>query len=179
MELRCPHCGKKQSLSVATLTASGGVVICPQCVSEFPVDLATLREESAPKPEPTVGADFAQDADIAFCPTCGKRLPAKGLNFCPYCGAPLPFANAAPSPASPQYGGTASVDTQKNTASAPGEPEEKTLEQKLASLPFMKAPGFIAHQHEPASWRFSIVAWLVIVLLVALFALMVWHGNIE
>ena len=45
MELRCPHCGKKQTLTVAKLTASGGVVICPQCVSEFTVDVGKLPKE--------------------------------------------------------------------------------------------------------------------------------------
>jgi len=29
---------------------------------------------------------------MAFCPTCGKQLPAGGLAFCPFCGSGLGIA---------------------------------------------------------------------------------------
>lgn len=170
MELRCPHCGKKQTLTVAKLTASGGVVICPQCVSEFTIDVSKLPKESPAVAEPAPEATAAPNphSEVAFCSTCGKGLPARGLNFCPFCGAPLPFAE---------------VSTTASTAPH-RKPQSKTKPHKpggntLAALPFVKVPHFIPQKHEPASLRFKLMAWVVIAALVAFFVLMVWHGNVE
>lgn len=178
MELRCPHCGKKQSLTPAELNASGGVVICPQCVSEFSVDITSVPEEPVAEPEAqTPAAEVAMK--IAFCPTCGKHLPVKGLNFCPFCGAPLPLsdggsvAHQAPATAAPQP-----TQPQEQAAATP-KPVEETPEQKLASLPFVKTSHIVPRHHEPASWRFKIVAWIAIVVLIGLFVFMVWDGNLE
>ena len=177
MEIRCPHCGKKQSLTLAELNASGGVVICPQCVSEFSVDVASVPDEPVVEPaEQTPAAEVAMK--IAFCPTCGKHLPVKGLNFCPFCGAPLPLSGGNPvSPQAPAAAAPQPVQPQKK-ASAPKAAEE-TPEQKLASLPFVKASHIVAPQHEPASWRFKLMAWVVIAVLIGLFVFMVWDGNLE
>ncbi len=181
MEIRCPHCGKKQSLSVAKLNASGGVVICPQCVSEFTVDLSQLPSESVPQePAETHNAPAAQ-GEIAFCPSCGNRLPAKGLNFCPYCGSPLPFSAAAPAQSSPSIDSHPSAQPSSTEEASPAAhtAADKTVDQRLSALPFVKTPDFITHQHEPASLRFRIVAWLIILLLLFLFVLMLWKGNME
>lgn len=181
MELRCPHCGKKQTLTVAKLTASGGVVICPQCVSEFTVDVSKLPKESPAVAEPAPEAAAAPNphSEVAFCSTCGKGLPARGLNFCPFCGAPLPFAEVSAtvstaSSVAPQRATTTS--TQKT----PEQSKQASAEENtLIALPFVKVPHFIPQKHEPASLRFKLMAWVVIAALIALFALMVWHGNVE
>ena len=177
MELRCPHCGKKQTLTVAKLTASGGVVICPQCVSEFTVDVSKLPKESPAVAEPAPEAAVAPNphSEVAFCSTCGKALPARGLNFCPFCGAPLPFAEVS---------ATASTAPQRATTAATQKAPEQnkptqTEGNTLAALPFVKVPHFIPQKHEPASLRFKLMAWVVIAALIAFFALMVWHGNVE
>ena len=177
MELRCPHCGKKQTLTVAKLTASGGVVICPQCVSEFTVDVSTLPKESPAVAEPTPEAAAAPSPhnDVAFCPTCGKGLPTRGLNFCPFCGVPLPYAEVStPATATPLRATTAATP---NTP-AQSKPEH-TDGNTLTALPFVKVPHFIPLRHEPASLRFKLLAWVVIAALIALFVMMVWHGNVE
>ncbi len=184
MEIRCPHCGKKQSLSVAKLKASGGVVICPQCVSEFTVDLSQLPSEQPVADQASTQAPA--QGEIAFCPSCGSRLPGKGLKFCPYCGNPLPMADAMPAPS--VEGQTQGSAIQSSAAQSSGRAEGQssakvaeaaTVEQRLTALPFIKTPDFITRHHEPASLRFSIVAWLVILALLFLFVLMLWKGNME
>ena len=180
MELRCPHCGKKQTLTVAKLTASGGVVICPQCVSEFTVDVSKLPKESpaVAEPAPEVAAPNPH-SEVAFCSTCGKGLPARGLNFCPFCGAPLPFAEVSATTST----ASSAAPQRTTTAVAQEAPEQNKTTQTegntLAALPFVKVPHFIPHKHEPASLRFKLMAWVVIAALVAFFVLMVWHGNVE
>ena len=57
MELKCPHCGKSQSLSLQSLRASNGMVICPQCVSEFHIDLKSVPQQ--PEPEPILAEAIA------------------------------------------------------------------------------------------------------------------------
>ena len=177
MELRCPHCGKKQTLTVAKLTASGGVVICPQCVSEFTIDVSKLPKESPAVAEPAPEATAAPNphSEVAFCSTCGKGLPARGLNFCPFCGAPLPFAEVSATAST-----ASSAAPQRATQEAPE--QNKTTQtggNTLTALLFVKVPHFIPQKHEPASLRFKLMAWVVIAALVAFFALMVWHGNVE
>lgn len=177
MELRCPHCGKKQTLTVTKLTASGGVVICPQCVSEFTVDVSKLPKESPAVAEPAPEATAAPNphSEVAFCSTCGKGLPARGLNFCPFCGAPLPFAEVSATAST-----ASSAAPQRATQEAPEQSKTTQTEgNTLAALPFVKVPHFIPQKHEPASLRFKLMAWVVIAALIALFALMVWHGNVE
>ena len=178
MELRCPHCGKKQTLTVAKLTASGGVVICPQCVSEFTVDVSKLPKESpaVAEPAPEVAAPNPH-SEVAFCSTCGKGLPARGLNFCPFCGAPLPFAEVSTTTATSAAPQRATMAT---TQEAPEQSKQASAEENtLIALPFVKVPHFIPQKHEPASLRFKLMAWVVIATLVAFFVLMVWHGNVE
>lgn len=179
MELRCPHCGKKQTLTVAKLTASGGVVICPQCVSEFTVDVSKLPKESPAVAEPAPEAAAAPNphSEVAFCSTCGKGLPARGLNFCPFCGAPLPFAEVSTTTATSAAPQRATMAT---TQKAPEQSKQASAEENtLIALPFVKVPHFIPHKHEPASLRFKLMAWVVIAALIAFFVLMVWHGNVE
>ncbi|MCI6985912.1 MAG: hypothetical protein MR928_08085, partial [Bacteroidales bacterium] len=109
--------------------------------------------------------------------TCGKGLPARGLNFCPFCGAPLPFAEVSTTTAT-------SAAPQRTTTAVTQEATEQnettqTEGNTLAALPFVKVPHFIPHKHEPASLRFKLMAWVVIAALIAFFVLMVWHGNVE
>lgn len=167
MDIRCPHCGKKQTLSVAKLNASGGVVICPQCVSEFTVDVSNLPLEQTEKPAPAA----APHHGFAFCPNCGNALPAKGLNFCPFCGVQLAIAETAePEP----------KEQPQPTPVAPArQPKEAKRESTLTALPFVSAQHFNEHRHQPASLRFRLVAWAVIAALIALFVLMVWKGNAQ
>lgn len=185
MELRCPHCGKKQTLTVAKLTASGGVVICPQCVSEFTIDVSKLPKESPAVAEPAPEAATAPNphSEVAFCSTCGKGLPARGLNFCPFCGAPLPFAEVSATVSTASSTASSAAPQRATTTSTQKTPEQSKQasaeENTLAALPFVKVPHFIPQKHEPASLRFKLMAWVVIAALIAFFVLMVWHGNVE
>lgn len=185
MELRCPHCGKKQTLTVAKLTASGGVVICPQCVSEFTIDVSKLPKESPAVAEPAPEAAAAPNphSEVAYCSTCGKGLPARGLNFCPFCGAPLPFAEVSATVSTASSTASSAAPQRATTTSTQKTPEQSKQasaeENTLIALPFVKVPHFIPQKHEPASLRFKLMAWVVIAALIALFALMVWHGNVE
>ncbi|MGM9869582.1 MAG: zinc ribbon domain-containing protein [Sodaliphilus sp.] len=168
MELKCPHCGKSQSLSLQSLRASDGMVICPQCVSEFHIDLKALPQQ----PEPVAVAAEApvqQHADgFAFCPICGKHLPAEGLNFCPYCGHTLTFESAPVALQAPAESPTESPHPAKSAASA---------ERELSMFPFVHTTHYSPQVDEPVSLRFKIMAWAAIAVLVALFVLMVWAGN--
>ena len=181
MELRCPHCGKKQTLTVAKLTASGGVVICPQCVSEFTVDVSKLPKESPAVAEPAHEAAAAPHphSEAAFCSTCGKGLPARGLNFCPFCGAPLPFAEVSAT-ASTASSAAPQRATMATTQKAPEQSKQASAEENtLIALPFVKVPHFIPHKHEPASLRFKLMAWVVIARPVAICVGRVGHGKGE
>ena len=131
------------------------------------------------EPAPEVAAAPNPHSEVAFCSTCGKGLPARGLNFCPFCGAPLPFAEVSATTST-----ASSAAPQRTTTAVTQEaPEQNKTTQTegntLAALPFVKVPHFIPHKHEPASLRFKLMAWVVIAALIAFFVLMVWHGNVE
>ena len=131
------------------------------------------------EPAPEVAAAPNPHSEVAFCSTCGKGLPARGLNFCPFCGAPLPFAEVSATTST-----ASSAAPQRTTTAVTQEaPEQNKTTQTegntLAALPFVKVPHFIPQKHEPASLRFKLMAWVVIAALIAFFVLMVWHGNVE
>ena len=172
MELKCPHCGKTQSLSLHSLQASGGMVICPQCVSEFYVSLKQVPQEAIEQTQLSeTPRSNAENQNFTFCPTCGKHLPAHGLNFCPYCGSSLSFTPAPdPQPATP---------APEATPAATPAAASHTTEKAIAELPFVHIPLYSAKPMEKVSLRFKITAWAVIAILVAIFITMVYLGNID
>ena len=169
MELKCPHCGKSQSLSLQSLRASNGMVICPQCVSEFHIDLKSVPQQSEPEPILAEASEHQPEGDgFAFCPTCGKHLPAQGLNFCPYCGHTLTFDSA---PASAHITDAAQESSETTSKSA------SPAEREFSMFPFVHTGHYSPQMEEPVSLRFKITAWVVIAVLVALFVVMVCAGN--
>ena len=169
MELKCPHCGKSQSLSLQSLRASNGMVICPQCVSEFHIDLKSVPQQPEPEPILAEASEHQPEGDgFAFCPTCGKHLPAQGLNFCPYCGHTLTFDSA---PASAHITDAAQESSEPTSQSA------SPAEREFSMFPFVHTGHYSPQMEEPVSLRFKITAWVVIAVLVALFVVMVYAGN--
>ena len=79
MELKCPHCGKSQSLSLQSLRASNGMVICPQCVSEFHIDLKSVPQQPEPEPILAEASEHQPEGDgFAFCPPAVSICLPKG-----------------------------------------------------------------------------------------------------
>ena len=191
MEIRCPHCGKSQNLSRAELMASNGVVICPQCVSEFVIDLDEAPlDEITPQPASSSAAATTTAATaivegITFCPHCGKNLPASGLNFCPFCGQTLNFsapqlpADDAPSqPAGKTPPEEETAKTSEPATDNSATSNSKNGDKELIDMPYVKPLSQRdIHREEPASLRYSIFAWVVIAILVATFVVLVVLGN--
>ncbi|MDO4510280.1 MAG: hypothetical protein Q4B68_00500 [Bacteroidales bacterium] len=148
-------------------------------MSEFSIDLSQMaaeQEAAIGTPVQNAPAQATAECEIAFCPTCGKHLPVKGLNFCPFCGSPLPGTDTyAPAP---QATGAA-TGVQEATAQGAASPGEESTTQKLAALPFIKTTLAPTPQREPAGCVFKIVAWIVIIALLTLFAAMVYYGNLD
>lgn len=171
MELKCPHCNKKLEMSLEEIALSGKHVVCPRCLCDFvahDVDVSGVLPVAEP----------ASITAPQFCHSCGKSLPASGLSFCPYCGVSLKMPNVAKE---------AGVQVAQNVATVPHEPAmplplPHEPENGIPPIPYMPSyhlmtqPASRRWSLEPASLKFRVLAWLVIAVLSAIFACIVWAG---
>ncbi len=172
MELKCPHCNKKLEMSLEEIALSGKHVVCPRCLCDFvahDVDVSGVLPVAEPATVPHV---------TKFCHSCGKSLPASGLSFCPYCGESLKMPNVAKE---------TDVQVAQNVATVPREPAmsppvPREPENGIPPIPYMPGyhlmtqPASRRWSLEPASLKFRVLAWLVIAVLTATFACIVWAG---
>lgn len=61
----CEKCGKKMEISPEQLEETGGVVVCPQCLSTSTVDGVPPRRKPSPRPKP---APVAVDTPVKQAP---------------------------------------------------------------------------------------------------------------
>lgn len=184
MEQRCPECGKLLQISAEELHLHGGVVVCPQCLSEFhtgdlpaEVDASTLLSRSL-KVVP-------EHLTYTYCHQCGMKIP-QGVHYCPYCGhmlkvvgdvAPLmpeeqPLPDMEPSvlvqPAEPD---TAPEVAKEDTPAAEEPDGRKTVQRPWSPvLPNYRYLSHHNHAKDKASPGFCLVSLLVILLLLAVLA---------
>ena len=182
MNLSCPHCGKNVSISPEELAVTGGVVICPQCLAQFVAEGVDLPKVERHEPAPVASAEHDNRGSERFCYGCGKELPDhQGLRFCPFCGVPL-LANEQSQPAREPV--VATVATQPRTAvsaKASGSKSSSKLSSSssLNTNAYRYVPNVYSKElpPEPPSLRFKILAYSIIMVLLAIFGLIIYKGS--
>lgn len=181
MNLTCPHCGKGLNISHDELVVCRGVVICPQCLTEFVAEGVELPE---PEPESPVESgpvvlEVQSHGGERYCYGCGKELPHhEGLRFCPFCGVAL-LSNqqaAASSAASvqmasaPEPRATVKAGSKSRATSSPS--------SSSSSNAYRYVPKVFSKElrPEPPSLRFKVIAYTIVVVLVAIFGIIVYLG---
>ncbi len=178
MNLTCPHCGKGLSISHDELVVCRGVVICPQCLTEFVADGVELPEPEAVAqvyPKPAV-LEVQSHGGERFCYGCGRELPHhEGLRYCPFCGIAL-LSNQQVTPAAE----TAPKATVSNpSATAPLSATKSESKPKASSSnAYRYVPKVFSKElrPEPPSLRFKVFAYSIMVVLVAIFGIIVYLG---
>lgn len=178
MNLTCPHCGKSLSISHDELVVCHGVVICPQCLTEFVAEGVEL-----PDPEPVTATvagpvvpEVQSQGGERFCYGCGKELPRhEGLRYCPFCGIAL-LSNQQAAVASPVAASTPvsqpSVGESRSTVKSDSKPKA------ASSNAYRYVPKVFSKElrPEPPNLRFKIIAYSIVVVLVAIFGIFVYLG---
>ena len=184
MNLTCPHCGKGLSISHDELVVCRGVVICPQCLTEFVADGVELPEPEAVAqvdPKPAV-LEVQSHGGERFCYGCGRELPHhEGLRYCPFCGVPL-LANEQSQPAREPV--VATVATQPRTAvSAKASGSKSSSKLSSSSSSNTNAYRYVPNVYskelppEPPSLRFKILAYSIIMVLLAILGFIIYKGS--
>ena len=182
MNLSCPHCGKNVSISPEELAVTGGVVICPQCLAQFVAEGVDLPKVERHEPAPVASAEHDNRGSERFCYGCGKELPDhQGLRFCPFCGVPL-LANEQSQPAREPV--VATVATQPRTAvSAKASGSKSSSKLSSSSSSNTNAYRYVPNVYskelppEPPSLRFKILAYSIIMVLLAIFRFIIYKGS--
>lgn len=182
MNLSCPHCGKNVSISPEELAVTGGVVICPQCLAQFVAEGVDLPKVERHEPAPVASAEHDNRGTERFCYGCGKELPDhQGLRFCPFCGVPL-LANEQSQPAREPV--VATVATQPRpavSAKASGSKSSSKLSSSSSSNTnaYRYVPNVYSKElpPEPPSLRFKILAYSIIMVLLAILGFIIYKGS--
>lgn len=182
MNLSCPHCGKNVSISPEELAVTGGVVICPQCLAQFAAEGVDLPKVERHEPAPVASAEHDNRGSERFCYGCGKELPDhQGLRFCPFCGVPL-LANEQSQPAREPV--VATVATQPRTAvSAKASGSKSSSKLSSSSSSNTNAYRYVPNVYskelppEPPSLRFKILAYSIIMVLLAILGFIIYKGS--
>lgn len=179
MNLSCPHCGKNVSISPEELAVTGGVVICPQCLAQFVAEGVDLPKVERHEPAPVASAEHDNRGSERFCYGCGKELPDhQGLRFCPFCGVPL-LANEQSQPAREPV--VATVATQPRpavSAKASGSKSSSKLSSSNTNA-YRYVPNVYSKElpPEPPSLRFKILAYSIIMVLLAILGFIIYKGS--
>lgn len=194
MELRCPQCGKWLAVSQEELVIHGSQVVCPQClaVCRYEGDALVVKDDSDAPYRHTANADTVSHAHSKFCHSCGKQLPG-GISFCPYCGADLSAPFEEPQPVNkvdkpqPAVEPAKAVEAPQPVKTEPAKPaasrpkrqsSSNHVEDKLRTMSrHYNNMHPQLHQNGTMPGRtFKIVAYAIIVLLLALLAFIIWAG---
>lgn len=192
MELQCPQCGKWMAVSQEELLSHDSQVVCPQCLAVclYVDDHLVVRDDSDAPYRHTATVAEPPLTTTHYCHSCGKQLP-NGIRFCPYCGADLeaPFDKAEP--ASMPAPEPQPVVEEKRRDTKPEKPSKSPtrqaavpqVEDKLRTIShsYTGGGGLHLHQHGTMpSTAFKVVAYAVILLLLALLVYIISEGlNIE
>lgn len=171
LDTTCPQCGKQTSISPEELSSHGGLVVCPQCLASYQVEGVELPAPPAQAAEVRTEAD----APVRFCPHCGQPT-AEGFSYCPYCGSVLPGqegttrSSAAP-PAS--VGAVSRRGKPSSSGKHRPQPDEQQSASALDWKPMLPSYSLARHHLEPASTRFQVFAFVIIMGLLALLAFII------
>lgn len=182
MNLSCPHCGKGLSISHDELMVCRGVVICPQCLTEFVAEGVELPE---PEPESPVAPgpalpEVQTHGGERYCYGCGKELPHhEGLRFCPFCGVALLSNQQAAASTSPVQVAAVQRQSVSEPQAAKSETKSKSSSSSQSPNAYRYVPKVFSKElrPEPPSLRFKIIAYFIVVVLVAIFGVIVYLGN--
>ena len=186
MNLSCPHCGKNVSISPEELAVSSGVVICPQCLAQFAAEGVELPQVQQHEPAPAAVAEEVRQEGTAerFCYGCGKELPNhQGLRFCPFCGVPLlsneqsqPVKEPSAAPVARQHRPSTSS---RSSATRTSSSSSKSSTSSKSTDAYRYVPKVYSKElpPEPPSLRFRILAYSIIVVLLAIFGVIIYHGS--
>ena len=189
MNLSCPHCGKNVSISPEELAVSNGVVICPQCLAQFAAEGVDLPQVQRHEPATATVTEPVRDEGTAerFCYGCGKELPNhQGLRFCPFCGVPL-LSNEQPQPAK-EATAVPAASPSRQSRSTTSSRSSVTRSSSATSSSSSSSSSTDAYRYvpkvfskelppEPPSLRFRILAYSIIVILLAIFGVIIYHGS--
>ncbi len=182
MNLSCPHCGKNVSISPDELAVTGGVVICPQCLAQFVAEGVDLPKIEQNDPVPVASAEHDNRGSERFCYGCGKELPDhQGLRFCPFCGVPL-LANEQSQPAREPVVATVARQP-RTTASAKASGSKSSSKLSSSSSSNTNAYRYVPNVYskelppEPPSLRFKILAYSIIMVLLAILGFIIYKGS--
>lgn len=180
MDLSCPHCGKNVSISPEELAVTSGVVICPQCLAQFAAEGVELPQVQHHEPTTAVVTEPVRGEGAAerFCYGCGKELPNhQGLRFCPFCGVPL-LSNEQPKPAKEATAAPAASPSRPAT-SAKVSALASSSKSSSSTNAYRYVPNVYSKElpPEPPSLRFRILAYSIIVVLLAIFGVIIYHGS--
>lgn len=194
MILTCPHCAKSMSISPEELAITNAVVVCPQCLTEFIAEGVDLPEASTLRQQHSSGAGHSHDGHAhvneRFCYGCGQELPQHdGLRFCPFCGVPLlanPLSGVhkTPQESATRLPGTSSIDSATSATSSTVNEQiatDKTQHKaaKSSSNAYRYVPKVFSKElrPEPPSFRFKLLAYSIITILVVIFVIIVYLGS--
>lgn len=190
MELKCPQCGKWMAVSQEELVIHDSQVVCPQClaVCRLEGDELVARDDSQTLTRRSVSITEVNHANTKFCHSCGKQLPS-GIQFCPYCGVDLkaPFSPKQPQvQAKPET--KPAPKTTEEPISAPTKKEDKpspqapanNMEDKLRTIKSYNGTSIHGQLHQrgsKASPLFKVIAYIIIITLIAVFVAIIYAGN--
>ena len=194
MELKCPQCGKKMTVSQEELVIHDSQLVCPQClaVCRYIDGVLVVRDDSDAPYRHTASVEASRQTSTKYCHSCGKQLPS-GISFCPYCGADLsaPFDQPKPAAKRPEPAPAPVQEEPKKPAAKPVADEAKAsrqaphanFEDKLRTIPRHYNEGVRPRLHQNGtlpSRTFKLIAYAVIAVLIILLLCIIIAGlNIE
>lgn len=190
MELKCPQCGKWMAVSQEELVIHDSQVVCPQClaVCRLEGDELVARDDSQTLTRRSVNVTEVNRANTKFCHSCGKQLPS-GIQFCPYCGVDLraPFSptqqqvQAEPEPKpEPKRAEKPKPEPKKEPAEPVHQATTSNVEDKLRTIKHYNGTSIHGQLHQrgtKASPLFKVVAYTIIVALIAILVAIIYAGN--
>lgn len=190
MELKCPQCGKWMAVSQEELVIHDSQVVCPQClaVCRLEGDELVARDDSQTLTRRSVNVTEVNHASTKFCHSCGKQLPS-GIQFCPYCGVDLkaPFSSRQPQVQTnpePKPQPKPVKEPKPKPVERPSEPERQVptsnVEEKLRTIKHYNSTSIHGQLHQrgsKASPLFKVVAYTIIVALIAILVAIIYAGN--
>ncbi len=171
-------------ISAEELNLHGGVVVCPQCLTEFHTE-AGDRDTNSPTLLTRSRVVVPEHLTYRYCHECGMKIP-EGVHYCPYCGHMLQLVgDAAPlmseseteqpdlesdTPQTDEPQAATDVTEAEKPQSTETKPTHRSEREWSPVLPSYRSLSRQARVRHKASRGFCLVAFVVILALLALLA---------
>ena len=207
MELVCPQCSKHMQVSVEELALHGGAVVCPQCLSVFDAsehvpegtvadrEVRVIEEHLTYTYCPHCGRKIPQG--VNYCPYCGQELASVGADFVDPARAQEKDAaqpevktetETEPEPVEKaknedKRGHSSDSEKKKHRSSSSSSSHRhhrsssQTWQPVMPSYRYAKMTGGWRSGKQKAGLLFSVIAWIVIVALLAMLAFIIHKVN--